>query len=148
MGKMVKYFAYGSNLNLDQMQYRCPDHQFLGPMYLNNYRIQFRGPLDIEPSFNDLVIGAVFKVSQDDMRNLDRYEGFPRLYTKFRTWVYDLNGHKHMAWVYSMVNKDRRNPPSTAYFGNVKNGYFHCGIQQYVPMLHYALRNSQTGIDY
>ena len=28
------YFAYGSNINLDQMTYRCPDAQAVGPVTL------------------------------------------------------------------------------------------------------------------
>lgn len=31
------YFAYGSNINLDQMACRCPDAQVVGPVTLENY---------------------------------------------------------------------------------------------------------------
>lgn len=31
------YFAYGSNINLDQMAQRCPDAQVVGPVTLENY---------------------------------------------------------------------------------------------------------------
>ena len=36
------YFAYGSNINLDQMAYRCPDAQEVGPVTLENYELLFR----------------------------------------------------------------------------------------------------------
>ena len=32
------YFAYGSNINLDQMRYRCPDASVYGQAVLDNYR--------------------------------------------------------------------------------------------------------------
>ena len=31
------YFAYGSNINLDQMRYRCPDATVYGQAVLDNY---------------------------------------------------------------------------------------------------------------
>ena len=39
------YFAYGSNINLDQMAQRCPDAQVVGPVTLENYELLFRGNL-------------------------------------------------------------------------------------------------------
>ena len=37
------YLAYGSNLNLDQMAYRCPTATILGTSELKDYRLRFRG---------------------------------------------------------------------------------------------------------
>ncbi len=37
------YFAYGSNINLNQMAYRCPAAEVVGPMVLNDYKLLFRG---------------------------------------------------------------------------------------------------------
>ena len=37
------YFAYGSNINLDQMAFRCPDATVIGPVTLENYELLFRG---------------------------------------------------------------------------------------------------------
>mgnify|MGYP002508533176 CR=1 FL=1 len=36
------YFAYGSNINLGQMDYRCPDASVVGPVFLDNYELLFR----------------------------------------------------------------------------------------------------------
>ena len=36
------YFAYGSNINLEQMDYRCPDATVIGPVTLENYELLFR----------------------------------------------------------------------------------------------------------
>lgn len=37
------YFAYGSNINLNQMAVRCPDAQVVEPAVLENYELLFRG---------------------------------------------------------------------------------------------------------
>lgn len=33
------YFAYGSNINLKQMAYRCPDAHMVCPVILENYPV-------------------------------------------------------------------------------------------------------------
>ena len=37
------YVAYGSNLNLRQMRYRCPTAKLCGTGQLKNYELQFKG---------------------------------------------------------------------------------------------------------
>ena len=37
------YIAYGSNLNLKQMKYRCPTAKLLGIGVVENYELQFKG---------------------------------------------------------------------------------------------------------
>lgn len=37
------YFAYGSNINLSQMAYRCPDAKVVEPVVLEGYELLFRG---------------------------------------------------------------------------------------------------------
>ena len=37
------YFAYGSNINLNQMAVRCPAAQVVGPAVLDGYELLFRG---------------------------------------------------------------------------------------------------------
>ena len=37
------YFAYGSNINLEQMAIRCPAAQVVGPAVLDGYELLFRG---------------------------------------------------------------------------------------------------------
>ena len=45
-----EYFAYGSNLNFDQMGYRCPEATVVGIAKLNGYELAFRrGYLTILP---------------------------------------------------------------------------------------------------
>ena len=37
------YVAYGSNLNKEQMRYRCPTAKFVGTGIIEGYELQFKG---------------------------------------------------------------------------------------------------------
>lgn len=76
------YLAYGSNLNLAQMRYRCPDARMVGYTYLPNRKLAFRGSqtgnyltLDEAPGAYPGVPCGVFEISERDQASLDRYEG-------------------------------------------------------------------------
>ena len=40
------YVAYGSNLNIRQMKYRCPGAKLYGTGEIENYELQFKGHSD------------------------------------------------------------------------------------------------------
>ena len=85
---MKKYYlAYGSNLNVAQMRWRCPDARALGTATIEDYRLLFKGSktgsyLTIEAQEGAQVPVAVWEVSEEDEKRLDRYEGFPTFYYK------------------------------------------------------------------
>lgn len=37
------YFAYGSNMDINQMKDRCPDAEFMNVAYLKGYRFVYDG---------------------------------------------------------------------------------------------------------
>lgn len=77
------YFAYGSNLNLGQMAVRCPQAGVVGKAVLEGYELAFRrGVLTILPKEGSRVNGLLWRVNAWDELTLDRYEGYPHLYTK------------------------------------------------------------------
>lgn len=81
------YVAYGSNLNITQMSYRCPGAKVIGTGLIPNYRLLFKGSgtgsyLTIEKCKGKSVPVAVWDVTKEDERALDRYEGYPRFYYK------------------------------------------------------------------
>lgn len=81
------YLAYGSNLNLRQMARRCPSAELLGYTYLEDTRLIYRGSLSgyylsIENAAGFRVPCGVFRITPQDERSLDRYEGYPELYGK------------------------------------------------------------------
>ena len=81
------YLAYGSNLNLRQMAHRCPGAELLGYTYLEDTRLIYRGSLSgyylsSEPAGGSRTPCGVFRITPQDERSLDRYEGYPELYGK------------------------------------------------------------------
>ena len=81
------YIAYGSNLNVQQMRWRCPGARIIGTSELKNYRLLFKGSktgsyLTIEPEVGCTVPVAVWEVTDQDELALDRYEGYPSFYYK------------------------------------------------------------------
>ena len=85
---MSKYYlAYGSNLNIRQMAYRCPTAVPVGIAVIKDYRLKFKGSktgsyLTIEKAKGYEVPVAVWKVEDDDELHLDCYEGYPTFYYK------------------------------------------------------------------
>ncbi|KAH0547712.1 hypothetical protein FGG08_000201 [Glutinoglossum americanum] len=71
------YFAYGSNLRLDQMARRCPGSKYIGRASLLDYlwQINERGYANIVKSEGDWVEGLVYELSGEDEKRLDRNEG-------------------------------------------------------------------------
>ena len=70
------YIAYGSNLNTDQMLYRCPEAEVVGTGYISKYELLFKGSktgayLTIEPHPLGRVPVAVWKVTAADEKALD-----------------------------------------------------------------------------
>ena len=81
------YLAYGSNLNLPQMRFRCPDAKVMGTAIIEGYELLFKGSrtgsyLTIEEKEGGKVPVAVWEVSERDEQHLDTYEGFPTFYYK------------------------------------------------------------------
>ena len=56
---MKLYGAYGSNLNLKQMQRRCPNSNPLYSIYLENFILAFKGVADIEKQKGYLFYGSL-----------------------------------------------------------------------------------------
>ena len=79
----MKYFAYGSNLNIGQMQWRCKNAVPLGPYTLQGYSLVFRYYADIIPVPDKSVKGGLWEITEEHEVLLDRYEGYPELYGKY-----------------------------------------------------------------
>ena len=103
------YFAYGSNINLDQMSYRCPDACVVGPASLENYELLFRrgGFATIAPREGGKVHGLLWSLTPECERSLDRYEGYPRFYDKRTVTVRDGLGRELSVMAYVMDERFR-----------------------------------------
>ena len=76
------YIAYGSNLNVEQMAFRCPHATILGTAALKGWELLFKGSktgsyLTIEERNGGSVPVVIWEVTESDEAALDRYEGFP-----------------------------------------------------------------------
>tara|TARA_A100001035_G_scaffold54639_1_gene40236 strand:- start:62 stop:487 length:426 start_codon:yes stop_codon:yes gene_type:complete len=124
------YFAFGSNLNQKQMKRRCKDSKYLGCYSLKNYKLVFRnyflggGVADIQKDKNSTVLGAIYKISKKDEKELDVYEDYPKTYIKK---YFKILGKKVM--FYYMPKKTMHVPPSKRYLNLIIQGYKDCGYK-------------------
>ena len=75
------YVAYGSNLNKEQMRYRCPTAKFVGTGIIEGYELQFKGALHsacatIAPKEGAAVPVGIWTIQKPDEKRLDLYEGY------------------------------------------------------------------------
>ena len=126
---MSKYYlAYGSNLNKWQMKLRCPGAVPVGTVTIKDYELVFRGVATIEPKPGAEVQCGIWKITAEDERKLDRYDGYPRLYVK-QDFGVEVNGESVRAMAYVMVNGVREKwPPSTDYLRTIMEGYGDFGL--------------------
>lgn len=138
------YVAYGSNLNKEQMRYRCPTAKFYGTGELQGYELQFKGRersafATISPKEGASVPVGLWEIQARDEKALDMYEGFPSHYFKENVPV-QVAGREVNAMVYVMNLRMDFNLPSTSYYATVHQGYRDCGLD--TAALEQALQNS------
>lgn len=130
------YFAYGSNLNKQQMKERCPDSQPKFVALLPNYKMVFWGWLrrwrggvaSIRLSRGDKVLGAIYQISDRDLRLLDKYEGCPGTYNRLKVTVFDEDNNPVEAVTYIKAGQLEETPPSPAYLAIIQQGCRDWGI--------------------
>jgi gamma-glutamylcyclotransferase (GGCT)/AIG2-like uncharacterized protein YtfP len=114
---MKLYFAYGANLNIDNMIYRCADAVEVEPFYLKGWRLAFSGVATIVPDPVSTVAGALWAISDEDERALDVFEGWPTLYRKE---TIQSDGIEFMVYV---MNSTQPWEPSSGYLSTIAQGY-------------------------
>lgn len=126
------YLAYGSNMNLGQMDYRCPNSKVVCNGELRGWKLIFNIHADVIKTDNeeDVVPVVVWDInSKEDWRRLDMYEGYPSYYIKETVNVILDNGEEEEAIVYVMAdNRKGICPPSKGYFECIEQGYADNGI--------------------
>ncbi len=123
------YFAYGSNLNQRQMLERCPDSKPKFTATLHNYRLVFvgwsrrwRGGIaSIRPFRGEKVLGAIYEVSEEDLKRLDRYEGSD--YHRLNVKVNNEDGELMEAITYINTQQADETKPSPEYLAIMRQGY-------------------------
>ena len=127
------YIAYGSNLNVQQMRWRCPGARIIGTSELQDYRLLFKGSktgsyLTVEPEKGCTVPVVVWEVTDQDELALDRYEGYPSFYYKTEMTL-DVKGirtgklRRRRAFVYIMREERPYGVPANSYLSICGQGY-------------------------
>lgn len=122
MANKIYYLAYGSNLNLEQMKFRCPNARKVGTLMLKDYELEFRLYLTINKKKGSEVPIGIWEVSPSDERRLDIYEGYPTFYRKEYIPI-EVDGKKVEALIYIMNDVRMVEPPSKVYMKTCIQGY-------------------------
>ncbi|MEF0943022.1 gamma-glutamylcyclotransferase family protein [Rhizobium sp. BR 362] len=147
------YFAYGSNMDPDQMIERCHDAKLIGLGYLPDHILCFPrrsknrgcGVSSVTPKIGHDTWGVVWELSDKDFASLDSNEGYRRdrepsanAYNR-RTIKINLNGEWMDADTYLASPQEGLHLPSLAYLDQLRNGATHHGLPE-------AYRNYLAGL--
>jgi gamma-glutamylcyclotransferase len=114
---MKIYFAYGANLSLDSMSWRCPDAEPVTAFYLRDWRLELHCHATIRPSAGDCVAGALWSITPDCEASLDAFEGYPVYYHK---QIVQQDGIEFMVYV---MNEPLSGRPGSSYVNLLAEGY-------------------------
>jgi gamma-glutamylcyclotransferase (GGCT)/AIG2-like uncharacterized protein YtfP len=133
----VLYFAFGSNLNHEQMASRWPAATPLATAVLDNFRLVFSGHsrrwgggvATVLPFTGAEVPGVLYTVSEEGLLELDRFEGAPTKYVRRSVRVRAPSGAAFDAWTYVRpVEPTEFVPPSPAYLNVLRDAYARLGF--------------------
>ena len=128
------YIAYGSNLNVRQMKFRCPTAKVVGTSVIKGYELLYKGSktgsyLTIEKKKGGVVPVAVWEVTARDEKSLDAFEGYPNFYYKKNMKIrLSETGKTVDAFVYIMHEERSLGIPSLAYIRTCEEGYRNFGF--------------------
>ena len=138
MSKKQLYIAYGSNINLKQMAYRCPHSKVVGTSEIKGYELEFRGVATIVQKENASLPVLIWELDERDLPILNRYEGHPHLYRQEKM-LFELNGKSYEGMAY-LMNRGSISPPSPQYYNTILQGYRENSLDE--SYLETALENS------
>ena len=107
------YFAYGSNLDAEQMARRCPRARIFQPATLRDYALCFVGysaarhgaVASVKYRKGSSTVGLVYTIDAKDLRSLDSFEGHPFVYERNRRAVVLDSGKRAVAEVYQHLDQ-------------------------------------------
>ena len=121
----IFYFAYGSNMSLRQMNDRCPESEFYNIGVLKDYELCFpiiskkrnnMGVASIRYKKGFNVEGVLYKVSDDDIIKLDRFENININYCRTEMNIYVTEKESIKSFVYIAIkNEEEHKAPSKEY---------------------------------
>jgi gamma-glutamylcyclotransferase (GGCT)/AIG2-like uncharacterized protein YtfP len=114
---MKLYFAYGANLNRESMSWRCPRARPLQAFYLPDWALEFRTHATIEPCVSAQVPGAIWAITEECERSLDKFEGYPSYYDK------QYIQHDGETLMFYRMRSGRPSMPTSGYLATIGQGY-------------------------
>lgn len=118
------YLAYGSNANVGEMKYRCPNATIVGTTFLEGYNLIFKTHLTIEKSIGGKVPIVVWELGEGDELELDRYEGIDCNYYEKNYKEVTVKGEVLKGClVYIMRDSYNYKLPQITYFERCVKGY-------------------------
>jgi gamma-glutamylcyclotransferase (GGCT)/AIG2-like uncharacterized protein YtfP len=140
--KPIYYFAYGSNLNKEQMKRRCPRAVAMGGLELPQAQLVFNGVADVVFHETKTAVGGLWRITDECEASLDGYEGvgFKGADGKPRAGAYRKETIKVIvttkgvesvedALIYVM-NRNTRKMPLVSYLNIIKQGFDDFGLDQ------------------
>ena len=123
------YFAYGSNLNHQQMKFRCSGAKYIKKHTLKFYKLCFShktkhsiyGHANIVKNKKSKVLGALWNINENDENELDWYEGVD--YNYYKKKYFTLNGKKVLVYVQNVYYLKK---PNSSYLHTIIDGYKDC----------------------
>ncbi len=133
----MHYFAYGSNLNMKQMNERVPGNKPKFTAVLPNYKLFFvgysrnwkGGVASIKPFKGQKVEGAVYEITEDQFKKLDRFEDYGFSYDHLKVTVWTDSDEQVEAITYIKKEQSPETQPSTEYLSVIRQGYRDWGIE-------------------
>lgn len=121
------YAAYGSNLNKEQMQYRCPTAKPIAVATLNDHQLVFQGRpygahANVIPAKGQEVPVAIWEITARDEANLDVYEGVRGGYYTKEYMEIEVNGETQEVLIYIMT-PNPYGTPTDGYLQTIADGY-------------------------
>jgi gamma-glutamylcyclotransferase (GGCT)/AIG2-like uncharacterized protein YtfP len=126
------------------MKRRCPSAKFVAAAKLRDYELNFTGTstmwgggvADLKPVKGRVVEGVLWEITEADLKPLDEYEGYPRVYVRRNVEVETRDGRKMQAFAYFMVKPGMYKAPSRRYMQLLVSGAEEHGLSdEYVMWL-------------
>ena len=138
------YLAYGSNMSVEQMAYRCPRARIIGTGILENWRLMFKGPGPLLGTYATIeewqgykVPFVLWDITRRHEMKLDLCEGYPKHYQKKYVDV-EVDGKKYNALVYV---KDENLPV------NISSDHYIAVLEEAYKKFGFDLKILQAAVD-
>lgn len=125
------YVAYGSNMDKDQMEKRCPGAKVFGKTYLENWTLTLPHYANIERSKGKRTPVLIWEITSENEESLDSCEGYPSCYDKIDV-IICVDGKLITAMAYVMTDEYKKSDikPRNGYVDQILQGYRDAGFDE------------------